>query len=453
MPLTRREFIGRMAVLSGSQFLPPIVFRAGDAFGQVEPDPDSANRNRLIVIFQQGGNDGLNMVMPRGDISGAPRFSVYKKVRPVLHYEPEQVLALDRPEDADEMIGINPSLTGLHQLYQQGRVAVVQGVDYPNHNYSHFESTDIWHSGQPDVTPDSGWIGRHLDRAGVPLGELRGLGIGTELPLMLRGAQEEGVEVQSVNQMRFLDGVGAVGNARHGAFARFGDHPIEEPIRHFAGEQARMTVQLVDRLQAIGQPPATPNYLANSLLTARILMQENLGVECVFVWHSGGQGVGGYDTHSAQKETQERLLSDLDRAVEAFLFGTMGGVPVTGVDGPLDPQIANRTLIMTVSEFGRRIGENGSGENAGTDHGAAAPVFVVGPPADLEQPPAGVRLTPGLHGDHPNMGTVALPKDNLTMTVDLRRLYQSALQWWLGNPDPGYETKYEPLANLFTSAP
>jgi hypothetical protein len=77
---------------------------------------------------------------------------------------------------------------------------------------------------------------------------------------------------------------------------------------------------------------------------------------------------------------------------------------------------------------------------------------MVGPPADLEQPPAGVRLTAGLHGDHPNMGSVALPADNLNMTVDLRRLYQSALEQWLGNPDPGYESKYEPLATLFTSA-
>ena len=452
MPLTRREFIGRMAVLAGSQVLPPIVFRAGEAFGQTEPDPDSAKRNRLVVIFQQGGNDGLNMVMPRGDISGAPRFSVYKKVRPALHYEPEQGLALDRPGDADEMLAINPGLTKVHELYRQGRVAVVQGVDYPNHSYSHFESTDIWHSGLPDVTPESGWIGRHLDRAGVPLGELRGLGIGTQLPLMLRGEEREGVEVSSVNQMRFLDGVGAVGSARHSAFSRFGDHPIAEPLRRFAGEQARTTVELVDRLQAIGQPPTTPNYLANALLTARILMQENLGVECVFVWHSGGQGVGGYDTHSSQKATHERLMSDFDEAIEAFLFGTMAGVPVAGVNGALPDPIANRTLIMSVSEFGRRIGENGSGTNAGTDHGAAAPVFMVGPPADLEEPPAGVRLTPGLHGDHPDMGSVALPKANLFMTTDLRRLYQSSLEWWLGNPDPGYETKYQPLANLFTSA-
>lgn len=450
MALTRREFIGRMAVLAGSQFLPPIVFRAGEAFGQVAPDPDTTKRNRLIVIFQQGGNDGLNTVVPRGDISGAPRFSVYKKVRPAIHYEPAQTLALDRPGDADQMLGLNPKLTKLHELYQQGRVAVVQGVDYPNHNYSHFESTDIWHTGQPDK-PDSGWLGRHFDRAGVGAGELRGLGIGNELPLMLRGERQDGVEVQSVDQMRFLDGVGAAGNARHGAFARFGDHPAEEPLRRFAGEQARQTVQIVDRLQSIGQPPRTANYLANALLTARVLMQEDLGVECVFVWHSGGQGVSGYDTHSVQKPTQERLLSDFDQGIEAFLFGTMGGVPVTGVNGALPPELAARTLIMSVSEFGRRLGENGSGENAGTDHGAAAPVFVIGPSPDV--PAAnGVRLTPGLHGDHPDMGSVALPADNLNMTVDLRRLYQSALEGWLGNPDPDYSSGYQPLANLFTSA-
>jgi len=451
MALTRREFIGRMAVLAGSQFLPPIVFRAGEAFGQVEPDPDSATRNRLIVIFQQGGNDGLNMVMPRGDIPGAPRFSVYKKVRPALHYTPEQTLPLElTTNDADQMLGLHPSLTGLHQLYQQGRMAVVQGVDYPNHNYSHFTSTDIWHSGQPEK-PQTGWIGRHLDRAGVPVGELRGLGIGTELPLMLRGEQREGTEVQSVNQMRFLDGIGEAGNARHSAFARFGDHPMEEPIRRFAGEQARQTVELVDRLQTIGQPPPTQNYLANALLTARVLMQENLGVECVFVWHSFVPGAGGYDTHSSQKNTHQALMRDLDQGIEAFLFGTMGGQPLEGVNGPLREDIAARTMIMSVSEFGRRIGENGSGDNAGTDHGAAAPVFLLGPPTAA--PAAnGLRLTPGLHGDHPDMGSVALPADNLKMTVDLRRLYQTALEQWLGNPDPDYEASYQPLTNLFSAA-
>lgn len=449
MALTRREFIGRMALVAGAQFLPPIVFRAGDAFGQVEPDPESANRNRLVVIFQQGGNDGLNTVIPRGDISGAPRYSVYRKVRPAIHYTPEQILPLDRPGDADQLLGINRNMPKIHQLYGEGRVAVVQGVDYPNHNYSHFESTDIWHTGQPE-RPDAGWIGRHLDRAGVPLGELRGLGIGRELPLMLRGEQREGTEVQSINQMRFLDGTGGVGTPRHQAFARYGDHPADEPLRRFAGEQARTTVQLVDRLQSIGQPPRTPNYLTNALLTARILMQENLGVECVFVWHSGGQGVGGYDTHSAQKPTHERLLSDVDQGIEAFLFGTMGGQPVAGVNGPLPPEIANRTLIMTVSEFGRRIGENGAGATAGTDHGAAAPVFMIGPPQDSAL--AKVKLTPGLHGDHPDMGSTALPADNLFMTTELRRLYNSALEWWLGDPDPSYETKYEPLTTLFTHA-
>jgi uncharacterized protein (DUF1501 family) len=451
MALTRREFIGRMAVLAGSAALPPIVFRAGPAFGEEAPDPNTQTRNRLVVIFQQGGNDGLNMVVPRGDVSGAPRYSVYRHVRPALHYTPEQTLPLDLPGDADQLLGLSPSLPGLHKMYREGRVAVVNGVDYPNHNYSHFESTDIWHSGQPDIRPDSGWIGRHLDRAGMGAGELRGLGIGTELPLMLRGERQEGVEVSSVNEMRFLDGVAAPGAARHSAFARFGDHPSAEPLRRFAGEQARQTVELVDRIQSVGQPPRTPNYLTNALLTARVLMTENLGVECVFVWHSGGQGVGGYDTHSVQKTTHERLLSDLDQGIEAFLFGTMGGQPVAGVNGPLPAAIADRTVIMTVSEFGRRIGENGSGENAGTDHGAAAPVFVVGPPAGVA-PPNGVRLTAGLHGDHPAMGSVAAPADNLNMTVDLRKLYQAALQQWLGNPDPDYELKYPPLANLFTAA-
>lgn len=438
MPLTRRQFLQSTGALAGAQLLMPVVVRAGEAFGQTSPDPASATRNRLVVIFQAGGNDGLNTLIPMGDVAGAARHSVYRKVRPSIAYDPSVVLPLSRPGDTDHQLGLNPKLTTLHDFYTSERLAVVQGVDYPEHSYSHFTSSDIWESGQPETAVDSGWLGRHLDRAGVGVGELRGLGIGTELPLALTGREQRGSEVARI-PLAFADGTAAVGDARHAAFARYGEHPIEEYLRHIAGRQAQRTVELLEDLETA--EPATPrsgNGLADALITARTLLANDYGVECVFLRHPG------YDTHATQVSIHERLLTDLDTAVEAFYFGTIGGNPVAGV-GPIAPELADRTLIVLTSEFGRRIGETGGSAVAGTDHGAAAPLLILGP----QNAANGMNLVPGLHGEHPDMGSPTLPADNLVMTADLRTVYQAVLQDWLGNPDPAYVGRYDPFSGLF----
>jgi len=440
MSPTRREFIVGLGAVTGVRLLAPIVVRAGAGLGEALADPATANRNRLIVIFLQGGNDGLNTVIPIGDVRGAPRYSVYRSVRPTIAYKPEPTLGLDRRGDADQHLGLNPKLTNLHRMYKQNRVAIVQGVDYPNHSYSHFTSTDIWQSGQPERTPDSGWLGRHLDRAGIGEGELRGLGLGYELPLALRGGHARGVELQDIPNTHFADGSVRAAEARHDALARYGHHPLSEPLRHFAGKQAEITVGLVRTLQHMNAPPQLENYLAYTLLTARSLMERDFGVECVFINH----GYGSYDTHTTQVPAQEALLTELDQAIEAFYFGTIAGKPI-GV-GPISRKLAARTILLTTSEFGRRIGENGAGAN-GTDHGAAGPLFIVGPPATSRV--SRYRLVPGLHGEHPKMGTTIAPADNLDMTTDVRSVYQSVLQDWLGNPDPSYERKHAPVHGLF----
>jgi uncharacterized protein (DUF1501 family) len=439
--ISRRQFVTGLGALTGVRLLAPIVVRAGEGLGQALADPATGKRNRLIVIFLQGGNDGLNTVVPIGDVRGAPRYSVYRKVRPTIAYKPDEVRPLARSGDIDEHLGLNAKLRTLHRMYEQDRVAIVQGVDYPNHSYSHFTSTDIWQSGQPDIAPDSGWIGRHLDRAGIGEGELRGLGLGTELPLALRGKAKRGAELESIPATHFVDGVDQVAEARHDALERYGHHPLEEPLRHFAGKQAEITVGLVRTLQGMQGPPELTNYLAYTLLTARSLMERDFGVECVFINH----GYGSYDTHAAQVQAQEKLLQELDEAIEAFYFGTIDGKSI-GV-GPVSKALGDRTILLTTSEFGRRIGEAGGAGVAGTDHGAAGPLFIVGPPAAARA--SSVRLRPGLHGDHPKMGTPRSPADNLEMTVDIRSVYQSVLEDWLHNPDPGYSKKFRPIQGLF----
>ena len=249
MTLTRRQFLAGSGALTGLTLLGPVVVRSGLGLAQAAVDPATAQRNRLVIIVQSGGNDGLNMVIPTADVAGAARYSVYRKVRPSIGYDPSVVLPLGRAGDADWSLGLNPKLTTLHDLYLQGRMAVVQGVDYPNHNYSHFASTDIWESGLPQLSNDSGWLGRHLDRMGIGDGELRGVGIGSELPLLLRGRSSQGVEIASL-PLRFADGTDAVGDRRHAALKAFGQAVWTDPLRQYAADQAEVTVGTVETLEA-----------------------------------------------------------------------------------------------------------------------------------------------------------------------------------------------------------
>lgn len=434
MKLTRRQFLSTAGGAAGLYLLTPIAARAGRAAG-LGADPSTAARKRLVVIFLGGGNDGLNTVIPIADVVGGARASVYRKVRPSIAYRPEQTLPLDRPGDVDHGLGLNASMPYTHGLYKEGRVAVVQGVDYPNHNYSHFTSTDIWHSGEPEQGPQSGWIGRHLDRAGVGEGELRAVGLGYRLPLLLRGEARQGMGLLSIPATRFADGPDSdeVARARHDALTGFGNHPANETLASAVGRGTRATVGLVRELEGTTVPESTGDALADSMITARILLERDLGVEVVYLEHHG------FDTHSTQRPLQEALLGQLDRAMQLFWSGRLGE---TQVMPELSKGVAERTMVMTISEFGRRVGEAGAADSAGTDHGAASPVFLVGPPA------AGSALVGGLHGEHPAMGTPTLPADDLLMTTDLRRVYSSVLNSWLGDPDPMFK-RHAPLPGLF----
>ena len=413
MTLSRRRFLAAAGGAAAAHSLLPAVARVGEAFGKTAANPSTAARNRLVVIHLQGGNDGLNTVVP----TSGRAYDVYKKVRPSLALNPSTTLALALAPG----LGLNPKLKTLHKLWREQRVAIVQGVDYANHSYSHFTSGDIWHSGEPGRAADSGWLGRHLDRAGIGEGELRGVGVGYELPLMLRGHDLAGCAIESIAGTRFADGTGAVAAARHDALALFAHHARSEPLRVHVGRGAGLAVDLVDVLAKLPAATSTGNRFGDAMLTARTLLGLDLGVEVLFV------SPGGYDTHTGQKQRHDKLLTDLDAALEAFYLGTYAGKKVTS---PLSSSLASRTTVLVMSEFGRRIGENGAGAGAGTDHGAAAPVFLIGPRG---------RIRHGIHGAHPSMGTTALPADNLAMTVDVRRLYASVLEHWLHDPDPLYD--------------
>jgi uncharacterized protein (DUF1501 family) len=442
MTVTRRDFLRGASTVAGLTMLAPLL---GEGAAYAAVDPRTRTRRRLVVIDMGGGNDGLNMVVPR---TGLNR-DIYTKVRPTIQLGADTLLPLDRGGRDDGSLGFHAALKTLHRLYRDDRVAVVQGVDYPNHNYSHFTSNDIWQAGNPYDISDAGWLGRHLDRTGIDVGELRAVGIGGPLAHALRGTTYSGSQVNSLGETHFGDGQSALATARHEVYGRFGDHDAAEAVRRYYGQMCTGVVSLDAATRGLTAP--APGGLSNLLMTARTLLSNDLGVEVVFIT------TGGYDTHANELVTHNNLLTDLDLALEAFFFGTRNGTAITvggsagnGLPapvgtpavpgtpiGPLDPALAAQTLVMTFSEFGRRIGENASG----TDHGAAAPMLFVGPP----QPAAGsgaTRLVPGLHSDHPYMGSVALPADNLGLTTDVRSVYQAVLTKWIDDPtsarpDPG----------------
>ena len=447
MSLTRRRLIQNAGVVAGVNAL-PIVFRGSASYADV--DPATALRKRLIVIFLGGGNDGLNTVVPRGNVAGGARRDVYDQVRPNVNIPLGDVLALNRTTNDDaHQVGLNKRLAFLHSLYQQDRLAVVQGVSYLNNSFSHFTSLDWWHSGTPGDTPDSGWLGRHLDRRGVPDGELRGVAIGRDLPLLLQGQESAGrinsaVAIESIPAVRFMDGADSnvEYRTRHDKYASYANYPSVEELAHFYGVRCSSARTLVTQMSGVTAPPNAGTTLANQLLTARTLLSSNFGVETVFLQH-----YGGYDSHADQNVLHPALMTDLDQGIEAFYLGTRGGA-ATG-SGPISADLASRTLIMVFSEFGRTHGDNG----LGTDHGIAGPVFLVGPP----QPAAGsgeVRLVPGLHRDHPNMGTTLLPSTYLQRTTEFPQIYQAILTHWLDSPDdPYYAAKgVTPLPGLFGTA-
>jgi hypothetical protein len=263
---------------------------------------------------------------------------------------------------------------------------------------------------------------------------------------MLQGRNYPAAAMASIDAMHFRDDPVAGALERHAALAALGANRAGDPLRQRVGGTVRQAVEVVTDLAKVTPPPAGASVIADQLLTARTLLEQNLGVECVYVSQPG------YDTHTAQIANQEKLLSELDTALETFWLGTAGGVKV-GTIGAMKPDVAGRTMVLIVSEFGRRIGEaNGGVGVAGTPPGAAAPVVLVGPPA-AARPANAALLVGGLHGDHPTMGTVSAPADNLAMTTDFRHIFQAVLSSWLGDPDPLYAgADSTALKGLFTDA-
>lgn len=368
MELTRRALL-KAGLATPALFALPAAFAR--AARTARPD------RTLVLLKLDGGNDGLNTVVPFAD-------DAYYRSRPGIGIRPADVLRLD------DRVGLNPALAGLQSLWDAGELAVLQGVGYPRPDRSHFRSSDIWASGTTGVPERwSGWLGR---------AELPGLQLDTgPLSLALVG---ERVVVPSVRDAGSFRVNGRPGEAAR--LARLADPAESAPdgplahIRHTA-QQAYRTAHSLEG--ALSNARGVDAYPATDL--GRHLWQIARLVEAGFPARVFGLRLSGFDTHSRQRPGHDALLQTLGDAVGAF-FADLG-------------ERRERVLLLTYSEFGRRVRENQSG---GTDHGAAAPLLAAG----------GVRG--GVHGAHPSLEH--LEQGDVIQHTDFRSVYATVLERWLG---------------------
>ena len=388
---SRRQFIQQgVGAFAGFLAIDSIFGRAARAASAVSAAGSAATRT-LVVVNLQGGNDGLNTLVPYGD-------AAYYRVRPTINIPGGEVLRID------SHLGLNPNLSGLKSLYDQQRVAILQGVHYPNPNLSHFRSTEIWQTAAPETIVDTGWAGRYLDRSGAPRSNLfKGLAIGPILPKMLVANEADVPTVEAFRTGGFRGSRAEQLHADQILNGRASGYPFQSPylqlvqeIENDANASSTQLPHLVAGYKPAVEYPKTPFGAGLNLASA--VVGSGVGTKVIYI------SLGSFDTHAGQRATQDRLLEQFADGLKAFYTDLAAH--------KLDEQV----LTMTFSEFGRRVEENA---NRGTDHGTAAPIFLVG---------GGVRG--GIYGDHPSL--TDLDFGNLKWHTDFRSVYATVLERWLG---------------------
>lgn len=401
---TRREFLrttlGASAVLSLGTAAPAFLLNAA------AQAPASVEETILVVVELTGGNDGLNTVAPYAD-------DAYRKARPKLGLSADQVLKID------DYCGFHPSLRGCADLLEAGQLAVVQGVGYPNPNRSHFESMDIWHTCYHKTQPRAdGWLGRYLDAARNEVGrDVPALHLGSEKqPLALTAQHVRVPSIQSLERFRLLGADRQQLQATIRELAAERQAPADG-LLEFVQTSTSAALNASERVEAAAKEYKTDAVypetdLATKLRTVAQLIDAGLGTRVYYV------SLDGFDTHSEQAEAHAALLKQWSEAVSTFIKDL------------IQHSHGQRVLVVTFSEFGRRLAENAS---EGTDHGAAAPVFLAGP-----------RVAAGLHGKPPAL--TDLDDGDPRHHTDFRQVYATLLGDWLKWPsEPILGARYQSL--------
>jgi uncharacterized protein (DUF1501 family) len=408
MSITRRVFLcnGALAIV-GTAALPSFLTRA--AYGAAE---SLGNRNkRLVVIFQRGAADGLNIVVPHGE-------PAYHAMRPSINIPRNAVL------DLDGFFGLHPAMASFQPLWKQHHLAIVHAAGSPDPTRSHFDAQDFMESGTPGVkATEDGWLNRALH--GVPAGEeksaFRAIALGPSLPRILSG-HEPAIAVNNINDF----GVGGL-NPNAAPIANTFEAMYEQSVDSVLHGTGQETFEAVKMLKSANPSKYTPapgadyprGRFADSLKQLAQLIKANLGVQVAFA------DIGGWDHHVNEGSTQGQIanvLRDFSQSLSAF-WTDLG-------------DMAEDTVVVTMSEFGRTARENG---NRGTDHGHANVMFVMG----------GAVKGGKVYGRWPGLDQSQLYQGrDLAVTTDFRRVLGEAVYEHLGNKSldavfPGFENKPE----------
>lgn len=411
--LTRRAFLRTSLMGAALSWTVPVFIQQTCTFmhAQALDSALQAGTGRdhpvLVVIQLAGGNDGLNTIIPFED-------DLYFKARPTIGIPKNQVIPLDNG------IGFHPSLEPMKALYESGNLAIIQGVGYPNPNRSHFRSTEIWQTASDaNQILTKGWLGRYFDNCCRGEDPTVGVVLGEQLPEAFNANLPTGVAISRPGNLGFdrtsdpseahlfseLNGLepDAMSGDSIGSLSGPNDSGLStlEYLQRTALD-AQVSAERIKRMlrSSKNEVPYPRNQLGSSFGLIARLIAGGLPTRVYYA------SQGGYDTHAGQANTHKRLLSEFSAALVAFC----NDLKRKG--------IFDRVIVLTFSEFGRRVTENANG---GTDHGTAAPLFV-----------CGGDVNPGLYGKQPALDK--LDSGDLFYSIDFRSVYSTILDNWMKAP-------------------
>jgi len=401
MKVTRRQFVkGGVAAFT-------VTFAAPEFLSDLARAQGAHTRN-FVVLYLGGGNDALSMLVPYND-------PFYYSRRPTIAVPAGQVLQIGT-DSSRAALGLHPRLTGLKQIFDQGRLAFVQRTGYPNQSRSHFLGTDIWSTADPNNSHALGWVGRYLDSLPSPVDALVGWNTTSSLPHVLAGRTAVPAIASPASYAFVSPNAGAEATAERNAALRIASHvPVDRPELAFVYGSTQAAMATLDRVNTVAQyapSVAYPNTgFGQALRAVAGAMAKGIGTRVFYVT------TGGFDTHSAQSVNPQNgayynLMATLNDGLIAFYTDLKN-------QGMLED-----TLVLSFSEFGRRISENGSG---GTDHGAASVMLAMGG-----------RVNGGLYGTAPNLNldpsnpTLENAAGDVHFETDFRSVYARILDNWLG---------------------
>jgi len=366
----------------------------------------NGHSRNVVVVQLSGGNDALNTIIPYTN-------GLYYQFRPQVNIAEDRVLPLD------DKLGFNPSMAAMKGLWDDGKLAIVNGIGYPNPNRSHFRSMDVWHTAESEKIGEEGWLGqaiRDLDPNSENV--LTGVNFGRGLP---RSLYAKGVPVASVGDLNTYGLFPDIEDEKLRAFA------LEAFSKMYGGEARDNVAQFIrqtgtdalkgaDILRSAPQQYSSSieyadNPIAQNMKAIAQVMTADLGTRVYYTLH------GSFDTHAGELSAHSKLWDDVSGAIGDFM------------DDLEEQGLADDTVVLMYSEFGRRIRDNG----AGTDHGSGGTAFVVG---------GAVRG--GLYGEFPSLDEDKQLEGDMHFNNDFRSTYSTILDRWLGiDPVPITNGSYE----------